>query len=101
MNHHQPIDLPAEMAAARDRRTAATAAALHASRVIAVRTALRPGANEEDLAAMILHFYPKLSEEKRAAVAAEVRAQGITPLSEAGDQATPDPETTDDEEEDT
>lgn len=72
------LDFAAEMAASRLRRETATAGAIRASRVLAVRTALRPGSTDEDIEATILHFYPKLSDEKRNDVAIGVRAPGST-----------------------
>jgi hypothetical protein len=81
MSFDPPIDLYAEMAAARERRTTSTQTAIRDARVLAVRTALRPGSNDEDLASTIAHFYPKLSEEKRAEVAEGVRAKGIRTVS--------------------
>ncbi len=70
------LDLASEMAAARLRRETATATAIRDARVVAVRSAIRPGSNDEDIEATILHFYPKLSLAKRAEVAAEVRERG-------------------------
>ena len=72
------LDFAEEMAASRLRRETATAGAIRASRVLAVRTALRPGSTDEDIEATILHFYPKLSEERRNDVAAAVRAPGFS-----------------------
>ena len=77
------LDFAEEMAASRMRRETATAGAIRASRVLAVRTALRPGSKDEDIEATILHFYPKLSAEKREDVAAAVRMRGFGGVSVA------------------
>lgn len=69
-----PIDLAAEMAAARQRRAESTARALREARVVAVRAAARPDAAYEDLEALARSFYPKLSDEQRAAITEEVHA---------------------------
>jgi hypothetical protein len=77
------LDFAEEMAASRMRRETATAGAIRASRVLAVRTALRPGSKDEDIEATILHFYPKLSAEKREDVATAVRMRGFGGVSVA------------------
>ncbi len=77
------LDFAEEMAASRLRRETATAGAIRASRVLAVRTALRPGSKDEDIEATTLHFYPKLSAEKREDVATAVRMRDFGGVSVA------------------
>ncbi len=57
------VDLAAEMAAARKRRTEQTARAIRDSRVLAVRSAARPGSTPEEIEELARSFYPRLSPE--------------------------------------
>jgi hypothetical protein len=68
------IDLAAEMAAARQRRSEQTARALREARVVAVRVAARPDAAYEDLEALARSFYPRLSDAQREEIIEEVRS---------------------------
>ena len=78
------IDLAAEMAAARQRRTEQTARALREARVIAVRAAARADATREDVQDMVRSFYPRLGDEQVEEVTALVwesqRGLGIVRL---------------------
>jgi hypothetical protein len=58
------IDLDAEMAAARERRTEQTNRALREARIVAVRAAARPGATREDVELLARSLYRKLSAEQ-------------------------------------
>jgi hypothetical protein len=62
------VDLAAEMAAARKRRTEQTARAIRDSRVLAVRSAARPGSTEVEIEELARSFYPRLSPELLAEV---------------------------------
>jgi hypothetical protein len=57
------VDLAAEMAAARKRRTEQTARAIRDSRVLAVRSAARPGSTPVEIEELARSFYPRLSPE--------------------------------------
>jgi hypothetical protein len=71
-----PLDLAGEMAASRLRRETATALAIREARVLAVRCAMRATTKDEDIEAMVLQFYPRLSPEKQGDVVAAVRTRG-------------------------
>lgn len=74
---NENLSLAEEMAAARARRTAQTAAAIRDARVLAVRTVLRDAHSPEDVMDTIQRFYPKLSEEKKQEVADRIQANGV------------------------
>lgn len=57
------VDLASEMAAARKRRTEQTARAIRDSRVLAVRSAARPGSTQVEIEELARSFYPRLSPE--------------------------------------
>jgi hypothetical protein len=57
------VDLASEMAAARKRRTEQTARAIRDSRVLAVRSAARPGSTPVEIEELARSFYPRLSPE--------------------------------------
>jgi hypothetical protein len=71
-----PLDLAGEMAASRLRREAATSLAIREARVLAVRCAMRASTKDEEIEAIVLQFYPKLSPEKQSDVVAAVRMRG-------------------------
>ena len=58
-----PIDLAAEMAAARKRRDEKTARLLRDSRVRAIQSAVRPGSSREEVEECARSFYPRLRPE--------------------------------------
>jgi hypothetical protein len=58
-----PVDLAAEMAAARKRREEQTAKLLRDARVQAIRGASRPGSTRTEIEERARSFYPRLSEE--------------------------------------
>ena len=58
-----PVDLAAEMAAARKRREEQTAKLLRDARVQAIRGASRPGSTRAEIEERARSFYPRLSEE--------------------------------------
>lgn len=58
-----PADLAKEMAAARQRRTEKTAAALREARIQTIRGALRPGATRAEIEERARGCYPRLSPE--------------------------------------
>ncbi len=66
------VDLAAEMAAARKRRTEQTARAIRDSRVLAVRSAARPGSTPAEVEELARSFYPRLSPELLAEVTSMV-----------------------------
>jgi hypothetical protein len=70
------LDLAGEMAASRLRRETATALAIREARVLAVRCAMRASTTDEDIEAMVLQFYPRLSPEKQRDVVEAVRTRG-------------------------
>lgn len=58
-----PIDLAAEMAAARKRRDENTARLLRESRVRAIQSSVRPGASRQEVEETARSFYPRLRPE--------------------------------------
>jgi len=58
-----PIDLAAEMAAARKRRDEKTARLLRESRVRAIQSAIRPGSSRAEVEECARSFYPRLRPE--------------------------------------
>lgn len=58
-----PIDLAAEMAAARQRRDARTAGLLREARARAIRASVRPGSSRIEIEECARSFYPRLSPE--------------------------------------
>ncbi|MDQ3389042.1 MAG: hypothetical protein M3483_06000 [Gemmatimonadota bacterium] len=59
----EPIDLAAEMAAARKRREEQTARLLREARVQMIRAAVRPGSTREEIEERARSCYPRLSPE--------------------------------------
>ncbi|HEX2190957.1 MAG TPA: hypothetical protein VHG51_18760 [Longimicrobiaceae bacterium] len=57
------VDIAAEMAAARQRRTEQTARLLREARVQAIRTAVRPGATRTEVEECARSLYPRLRPE--------------------------------------
>lgn len=57
------VDIAAEMAAARQRRTEQTARLLREARVQAIRTAVRPGATRTEVEESARSLYPRLRPE--------------------------------------
>jgi hypothetical protein len=89
----QSLDLAGEMAASRLRREAATALAIREARVLAVRCAMRASTKDEDIEAMVLQFYPRLSPEKQSDVVAAVRMRGYRSVPQndaAAEEAAPE-----------
>jgi hypothetical protein len=62
------LDLAGEMAAARKRSTERTAKAIRESRVLAVRTAARPGSTPLEIEELVRSLYPRLAPEMREEV---------------------------------
>lgn len=86
------VDLAAEMAAARKRRTEQTARAIRDSRVLAVRSAARPGSTPVEIEELARSFYPRLSPELLAEVTSLV-----CDLQRGGSTRVPLPEQAEDE----
>lgn len=58
-----PVDLAAEMEAARKRRAAQTAHLLREARIQAIRAGVRPGSSRAEIEERARSFYPKLNPE--------------------------------------
>jgi hypothetical protein len=105
----QGVDLAAEMAAARERRSKQTAGLLRDARVQAIRGAVRPGSTRAEVEERARSFYPRLSEEllqeavsivsgepppppaPPEAAAEEVAAEAESDGGEAGEEAATEP----------
>lgn len=68
-------ELASEMSAARKRRQEATARAIRDARVLAVRSAVPPGASYTDIEERARSFYPRLAQELITEVASIVVEQ--------------------------